>query len=168
MKTIFKSIFLLLTPLYLFAHSLILDTMDNEDGTITVHGEFNTGESAAGALLKLEALNSGEILYQKRLPDDGELTIPIPKLPYQIILDGGPGHSVTKEGIAPIGGFEKQVEIKPKQKKQKPSRNMMQISSSKAVTYSIIAAFILLFATIFISIRNTNKLIKKIKEIPLK
>ncbi|MEN5407298.1 hypothetical protein [Aliarcobacter butzleri] len=41
---------------------------------------------------------------------------------------------------------------------------MMQISSSPAVTISIVLAFILLFATIFISIKNTNKLLKKIQK----
>lgn len=167
MKKLFEISLILFTPIYLFAHSLVLSLYDNNDGTISVVGEFNTGESAAGALVKLEAIHSGEILFQQRLTDD-EMVITIPKIPYKVILDGGEGHTQEKMGIAPQNGFEKveeKKELKTETKKEeKPSRNLMQISSSPAVTISIVLAFVLLFATIFISIKNTNKLLKEIQK----
>ncbi|RXJ90335.1 hypothetical protein CRV01_04040 [Arcobacter sp. CECT 8983] len=161
MNKIVKLILIFLVPATLYSHSLLLNVFDNNDGTITVEGMFNTGESAAGAFVKLQALNSGEILFEKRLPDSNELTIKIPKIKYQVLLDGGPGHTVIKEGIPPKEGFIKEEK---KVKKNNNSKRMnATISSSKAVTISIAIAFILLFATIFISIRNTNKLIKELQ-----
>ncbi len=164
MKKLYSFIFILLTPLFLCSHSLILSVMDNGDGTITVQGVFNTGQSAAGALLVLEALYNKEILYEKRLPSSNELTINIPKVPYQIILDGGEGHTVVKDGIAPSEGFKKiETSKEEKQNKKRRSRIDANISTSNAVTISIIIAFILLLAIIFISIFNTNKLLLELK-----
>ncbi|WP_026804076.1 hypothetical protein [Aliarcobacter lanthieri] len=167
MNNIFKIAILLLTPLYVFAHSLVLYVDDNKDGTITIAGEFNTGESAAGALVKLEALHSGEILFQQRLTDD-EIIVDIPKIPYKIVLDGGGAdHQEEKIGIPPPNGFDKVEEkvVKTEAKKeQKPNRSLLQISSSPAVTISIVLAFILLFATMLVSIRNTNKILKKLED----
>ncbi|RBQ28934.1 hypothetical protein ACNSOS_05125 [Aliarcobacter vitoriensis] len=166
MNKIFKIAILLLSPLYIFAHSLVLYVDDNKDGTITIAGEFNTGESASGALVKLEALHSGEILFQQRLTDD-DLIVDIPKIPYKVVLDGGGAdHQEEKIGIAPPNGFEKVEQVaKPEAKKeQKPSRSLMQISSSPAVTISIFLAFLLLFATMLVSIINTNKILKKLED----
>ncbi|OCM00172.1 hypothetical protein AAX29_00170 [Aliarcobacter thereius] len=166
MNKISKIAILLLSPLYIFAHSLVLYVDDNKDGTITIAGEFNTGESAAGALILLEALHSGEILFQKRLTDD-DLIVDIPKIPYKIVLDGGGAdHQEEKIGVPPPNGFDKVEEKVAKQepkKEQKPSRSLIKLSSSTAVNVSIILAFVLLFATIFISIRNTNKILKKLE-----
>lgn len=163
MKKLINIIILVLTPIYLFSHSLVLNVLDNQDGTISIEGEFNTGESAAGALVKIITLNSEEILFEQRLTDDKEMIIDIPKIPYKIVLDGGPGHTEEKMGIPPKGGFEKVEESKTK-KEEKPSRNNMQISTSPAITISIVFAFILLFATIIISIRNTNKILNQLKQ----
>lgn len=95
-----KKIFILISfVMSMYAHNLIMNVMDNADNTITVVGEFSTGEDAAGALIRLESLLSGEILYKERLPQESELTITIPKEPYQIVLDGGPGHTIVKKGL---------------------------------------------------------------------
>eukprot|EP01029_Cantina_marsupialis_P028865 TRINITY_DN778106_c0_g1_i1.p2 TRINITY_DN778106_c0_g1~~TRINITY_DN778106_c0_g1_i1.p2 ORF type:complete len:165 (-),score=19.56 TRINITY_DN778106_c0_g1_i1:79-573(-) len=158
MKKIINLLLLISLPISLLAHSLVLSVFDNEDGTLTASGMFNTGESAAGAIVKLES-NSGEILYEKRLPDEGELTINIPSTPYKVILEGGPGHVAIKDGIPPKGGFKAESVKKETKKVKKPTRTDMTVSTSKAVTISIVLAFILLFATIIVSIRNTNKLL---------
>lgn len=167
MKIGVKLVLFMLVYVQLYSHTLVMNIIENGDDTITVVGMFNTGESAAGALVKLEALDSMEILFQQRLSNENEITVNIPTVPYKIILDGGPGHTVEKMGTAPKNGFEK-VETKTAtktepNKEQRPSRNLMQISSSTAVTVSIIMAFVLLFATIVVSIINTNKLMKKLK-----
>lgn len=157
-------LFILFSPLYIFSHSLVIDIKDNKDGTIRVFGEFDTKESAAGVMMKIVALHSGEIIYQKRLVDDG-LLVEIPNIPYKIVLDDGGSHITEKIGFAPPNGFKKVENTKANiQKEEKKSRNMFEISSSKAVTISIIMAFILLISTILISIKNTNKILKKMEE----
>jgi len=161
MKKLIISVFLLLTPVYILGHSLVLNVVDNQDDTMTVEGMFNTGESAAGALVKIQAIGSEKIIFQQRLSDTKELTVKIPTIPYMIILDGGEGHTVEQIGIPPRNGFEEVVNVK---KKKKPSKTTMSFSSSYAVTISIIFGFILLFATIFISIKNTNKLLSELKK----
>lgn len=165
MKKLTTVVFLLITPMYLFGHSLVLNVFDNGDNTISIEGAFNTGESAAGALVRIELIESGEVIVKQRLSDDEEFTIEIPQFPYNIILDGGPGHIVEKVGMPPQNGFKK-IEInteKPK-KEKRPSKTSMEVSSSPAVAISIIIAFILLFATIIISIKNTNKLINELRK----
>lgn len=160
MKKYLQLLILILLPLSIFAHELEVKIVDNKNGTFTILGQFNTGESAAGALVILEALNTKEILKEARLDDNGKLTLKIPTQPYQIVFDDeDEDHKIIKEGIEPIGGFKKQ-EVK----QQKQSKTNMQISSSKAVTICIIIAFILLFAILFISIRNTNKLLNELKK----
>lgn len=155
-----KIFLLLLLQLSLYSHSLVLNIMDNEDGTIMVSGAFNTGESAAGAMVKVQIIDSEEIIFQKRLPADEELNISIPKVPYNVILDGGEGHAIVKEGIAPLGGFIKE---KKKKEKKRKSRLDTNISANKAVTVSLIFAFLLLLATMYVSSRNTQKLINQLK-----
>ncbi|DAB33485.1 MAG TPA: hypothetical protein CFH82_10385 [Sulfurospirillum sp. UBA12182] len=159
-------IFMLLLPFYLYAHTLVLSVFDNGDDTINIKGMFNTGESAAGAMVRLEALSSHEVLFEQRLSDESELVTKIPEVPYIIILDGGPGHSTKHEGIPPKEGFKQEVkkQVKAKKPQEKPNRMSMKLSSSVAVNVSILIAFILLFATIFVSVRNTNKLLLAIKE----
>jgi hypothetical protein len=158
MKIKLNIILLILLPLSLYSHSLLLNIMDNKDGTILVSGAFDTGESAAGAMVKIQAINSDEILYQKRLDNEGELNLKIPKVPYQIILDAGEGEDIiAKDGIPPKEGFIVDT------KKKKNTKGNSDVSTSNAVIISIIIAFILLFATLFMSAKNTNALIRELQ-----
>jgi len=161
-KTILFKILIFLLPIAMFGHTLLLNIDDNEDGTITVQGKFNTGQSASGAQVRLESLISGEVLYKKRLPDESELVINIPKEPYQIVLDGGPGHQVVKEGITPEGGFSKEMITKKDMVKVSKPKSSMQ-SLPLEIIISIAVAFLLFFLTIIISIKNTDKLIKELQ-----
>lgn len=150
---------LILTPLFFtdaFAHKLILSVYGNDDDTITITGEFDTGASAFGALVRLETLGSGDVLFQKRLPEESELTVKIPEEPYQIVLDGGPGHVSIKKGIPPEKGFT--TKPKPRQK----SRLSKAGNINLAWITSLIVAGCLLLLTIFISIRNTDKILSAI------
>ena len=90
------------------AHSLSLLISDQGDGTLLVRGIFSTGQSAAGAMVELRSVPSGDLLYRQRLPEVSELEVAIPAVPYEVILDGGPGHQVVKPGIAPPGGYPEQ------------------------------------------------------------
>ncbi len=152
----------LLISLNLSAHTLLMDVIDNEDNTITVVGAFSTGEKTVGALVKLESLISGEVLYQKRLPDESELTIEIPKEQYQVVLDGGPGHTVVKEGFAPLEGFTKKTSTETSSKKLSQNQHGALINTSVIVLFSI--AFVLLALTLYFSARNTKILTAQLKK----
>ena len=91
----------------LFAHSPVLQISDNEDGTIEVFGGFSTGQSAAGAMLKIKsAIDPSKVLFKQRIPKSGYLTIKTPNEPYTVLLDSGPGHRIEKDGtIKPKNGF---------------------------------------------------------------
>jgi len=157
-----KILFILMSfliPVFVFGHSLLLNVFDNDDNTISVEGIFNTGELAPGAEIRIESLLTGEVLYKARLPDESELIINIPKEPYQVVLDGGPGHQVIKEGIEPKDGFSKNISKKRKEIKISKPRNR-GLGLPIEMIISVAIAFGLLFVTIFISIRNTNKLMK--------
>lgn len=164
MKKLLTLILLFIACINLNAHSLLMNLMDNEDNTITVAGEFTTGELAIGALVRLESLATGEVLYKKRLPDSSELIIDIPKEPYQVVLDGGPNHQVVKDGIAPINGFSKES--------IKKASNNVNLSTTRAFSNQwsnptivlFILAFILILLTMYFSMKNTNKILKQIKE----
>lgn len=151
-----------LIPVFVYAHSLVLNLDNNEDGTITVEGVFNTGQSAAGALIRLESLVSGEVLYKKRLPEESELIIKIPNEPYQIVLDGGPGHIVVKEGIAPSKGFTK--EVKKQEVVQVSQDSSMTKKNTNFSNYIYIVTIVLLLLTLFISIKNTSKLMRQLEK----
>lgn len=148
----------------LFAHNLIMNVIDNKDNTITVVGEFSTGEDAAGAMIRLESLVNAEVLYKQRLPQESELTINIPKEPYQIVLDGGPGHTIVKEGIAPLEGFKK--EIKEKEVNTKLSTAQNANNEWDLLTIFFFSLCLILFGlAIYFSNKNTNKILEKIKRV---
>lgn len=145
----------------LYAHSLLMNIFDNEDNTITVMAEFSTGEKAAGALIRLESLVTGEVLYQKRLPLESELTITIPKEEYQVVLDAGPGHTIVKEGIAPLEGFVNKTQTKNIAKVSQAQKTNNQWSA--LTTLFFIICMILFLMAIYWSNKNTNKILKQLK-----
>lgn len=151
-----KLLFVLIFVNSLFAHSLILNLIDNNDGTIQIIGGFNTGQNAVGALVKVESLVSGEILLSKRLPDESEITFKIPTEEYQVILDGGPGHTVIKKGIAPQGGFKKIAKVALTKNIKKESQSL-----TLPILWSLCVVF--LFLILFFWIRNTNKLMNSLQ-----
>lgn len=162
-----KKIFIFLTiclSVSLYAHNLIVNVMDNGDNTITARGEFSTGEDAAGAMIRLESLISGNILFKQRLPQESELIINIPKEPYQIVLDGGPGHTIIKEGIAPIEGFNEELKEKVEDVSSKLSKPENLNNDWDLITIFFFTLCLILFAlSIYFSNKNTNKILEKIK-----
>lgn len=149
----FKKVLLLLLVLTnLFAHKIVLNIIDNDNDTITIVGGYDTGQSAANALVRLESLNSGEILYEARLPDESEMVVKIPSEPYKIVLDGGVGHSQIKEGIPPKDGFKVKLKKQTKSISQKQQLNIAYV-----ITLTIAILFMIL--TMFFSYKNTKKLI---------
>lgn len=147
-----------------YAHTLIMNILDNEDDTITIVGEFSTGQKAVDAMIRIEALNSGDVLFQKRLPDAGELTLAIPKEPYQVVLDGGPGHQIVKDGIAPIQGYSGDNNKRKIEKKELSKPMSSRNEWSLAYTLLISITLLLILLTVYISKRNTDMILKMIKE----
>lgn len=97
----------LILQVTIFAHSLVFNTIDNEDGTMEIIGMFSTGASAEGAKVIILSKASDKIIYENRMPASGSLITKIPSEPYKLVLDSGPGHKLEKNGeIQPIGGFK--------------------------------------------------------------
>lgn len=172
-----KKILIILSLFYTlsFSHNLIIEVLNNDDNTLTIVGGYDTGDKAGGAMVRFEALSTGKILYKKRLPYESELTITIPKEPYQIVLDGGPDHVLIQAGIVPKEGF-----IKDK-KSQVDGIKIMQTSSSTMttqlsqaknnthiwgnLTIFLFTMCLLLFSlAIYFSFKNTQKILKEIKK----
>lgn len=147
---------ILALTIQVFAHKLILNVLDNGDDTITIQGSYDTGQSATNAKVILQSLN-GEILYEKRLPDESELTIKIPTQPYKIVLDGGIGHQAIKEGIEPQKGFTKQT-------KKSKQTNINTQGLNLPSMLLLIVAILLFILTIYFSYKNTNKLLKQLEK----
>ena len=64
----------------LLAHDeFTLEIIDNKNNTITIIGDEEHKQGLAGALIKVESLISGEILFKDRLPKESKITIDIPK-----------------------------------------------------------------------------------------
>ena len=80
-----------------FAHTLVINAEDNEDGTVTIEGVYSTQEIPEGAEVRLEDEN-GEVLWKGKIDWEGLCTFDKPKVPYTIILDVGPGHMAKKKG----------------------------------------------------------------------
>lgn len=110
-----KDLILLLSILFIaavpaFAHTPLLMIADNGDGTLTVEGGFSTGAGAAGVDFYVKNRLEGKILLHQKFTESSTIEIEIPPEPYYLVLDGGPGHKVVKEGPAPPGGFTKNAE----------------------------------------------------------
>lgn len=140
----------------LFSHKILLNLIDNEDGTIIIEGAFDTGGTAAGALIKVESLLSSKILFEKRLPNESELIFKIPDEPYKVILAGGKGHEVIQVGPAPLLGFTKKAKINISVNKKVSKR-----TNTLTILWSI--CICLLSLILFFWLRNTKKLILLLK-----
>lgn len=164
-----KQILIILSLLFTtsHAHILLINVFDNEDNTITVEGIYNTGDLATGAMVRFESLGTGEILFKQRLPIESELTIKVPTEPYQIVLDGGPGHILIKEGIAPLEGFSKEIKEKVSKKNMGNTLSIAQNNTGEwgHTTIFLFCMCLILFGlAIYFSFKNTNKIVNEIRQ----
>jgi hypothetical protein len=90
------------------------------------------------------------------------ITISIPNEPYQIVLDGGPGEKVIKEGVFLKGENIDNSKINPKviEKLTKPEHETEEWDKLTTILFSM--AFILFLLTIYFSARNSNKILSLI------
>lgn len=83
------------------AHKPLLSVSDNDDGTISIEAGFSDGGSAAGHKIILKNQDTGEVLLQTKVGEDGALELTKPAVNFTVTLDAGEGHIVTKAGPAP-------------------------------------------------------------------
>lgn len=100
-----RSIFLI-TPLLLLllcgqahAHTLYFSLTDNGDNMIELEGMFSNGIMAAHITVALYAKEDGTLLWQGRTDEFGACIFERPNKPYEVELDGGPGHRARQDGI---------------------------------------------------------------------
>jgi hypothetical protein len=80
------------------AHKPLLAVEDNRDGTIFIEAAFSDGSSAAGHKIVIKDKESGKVLSEHRVGEDGGLTISKPSVKYTVTLDAGKGHVITQDG----------------------------------------------------------------------
>jgi hypothetical protein len=90
-----------LAPGLSWAHKPLLGVSDNNDGTMSIEAGFSDGSSAAGHKIILKNQQTGEILLEQKVGEDGTLDLKKPTVNFTVTLDAGEGHTVTKEGPAP-------------------------------------------------------------------
>lgn len=80
------------------AHEVYLVLTAQPDGNLLIETAFSDSSSTAGMPVKITDRASGAVLSDLKVPEGGNLTVPIPPQPYRVTFDGGPGHKVTKIG----------------------------------------------------------------------
>jgi hypothetical protein len=81
-----------------WAHKPLLSVEDNEDGTIYVEAGFSDGSSGAGHKIILKEKSSNKVIKEYKLPGASSMDIPMPKVPYTVEFNAGPGHSANQDG----------------------------------------------------------------------
>ncbi|MGD9160741.1 MAG: hypothetical protein PVG39_20150 [Desulfobacteraceae bacterium] len=89
----------IMTQATAYAHSPLMLIEDNANGTITVTAGFSNGKMGTGKKIILKSASDGNVLWENTLNEEGELLCPKQAVPYIVYFDGGPGHSMEKEGI---------------------------------------------------------------------
>ncbi len=80
-----------------FAHTPLCSCYDNMDGTATCEGGFSDGSSAAGVSMKVLD-TEGNVLIEGAMGEDSTFIFEIPEIPYVVLFDAGPGHSIEIKG----------------------------------------------------------------------
>ncbi len=93
---VFCAAFMAASP-FAHAHSALLNCFDNADGTFTCQGGYSDGSSATGIRIVVKD-SSGRVLQEAQLNADSEVILPRPQQDFNVLFDGGSGHSVEIPG----------------------------------------------------------------------
>jgi hypothetical protein len=116
-----------------FSHSPLLLVEDNLDGTLYAEAGFSDGSGASGMKCRLED-SGGEILWEGTFDEFSSITVKIPEVsPYYVIFDGGPGHTVKKEGPVLSG---EDTEKNQTTAQESPIQNQQPVQSAQINTSS--------------------------------
>lgn len=164
MKRVIFSLLIMYSSL--LSHDLVLDIVDNGDNTILIKADLDG--VAVGAVLQLESLVTGEVLYKNRFPKDGKLILDIPKEPYLIVgkETENEDHGTIIKGIEPKEGFSKYLNSKADEVLEKiTEREIHKIwgfSGSTGLFFG--SCIILLVLAIYFGSRNTNKILREVRK----
>jgi hypothetical protein len=122
------------------AHKPLLAVEDNMDGTIYIEAGFSDGSSAAGHKILIKEQESGKLLSEHRVGEDGTLEIEKPSVKYTVTLDAGEGHKVTQDGPAPTAGQTKADVAGDKEQAAAPPTEPKETVSSVPQQKSPVAA----------------------------
>ena len=84
------SVLMILSAATALAHSPILMCVE-EDGECECKGMFSDMSLAVGAKVIVKD-DSGKVIREGKINEDGECIFPVPKVHYTVIMDAGPGH----------------------------------------------------------------------------
>ena len=76
------------------AHTVLFSCWDSGEGALSCEGGFSDGSSAANVPIRV-ADEKGEVVFEGKLDESGELTFGKPQGVFSVTFDGGPGHSLT-------------------------------------------------------------------------
>lgn len=111
----------------IYAHTPLLLVEDNGDGTLYAEAGYSDGSGASGMECRLEDPD-GNVLWQGKFDEFSSVEVEIPAVEkYFVVFDGGPGHSVKKEGpvLQSVAGDEEEEVQDPEEStsQPKPSSN---------------------------------------------
>lgn len=98
-KTTVFIVTILLMASQVHAHSLFLSLADIGDNTIELQGMYSTGQQAVQTPVKVYRAKDNKLIWQGETDDLGSCVFSRPDEPYEVELDGGPGHTVREDGI---------------------------------------------------------------------
>lgn len=81
------------------AHTLYFTLSEYDDALIEVEGMYSTGTPAAKTTVRLLAKADGRVLWEGRTDEFGTCVYERPDVPYEVELDGGPGHQARQDGM---------------------------------------------------------------------
>jgi hypothetical protein len=90
-----------LSALTAHAHTPFLLVTLTDDGNLRIETGFSDGSTGAGMPIELLDIETGALLATHIMPDDGILSVSPPAVPYEVVLDAGEGHRVSKDGPLP-------------------------------------------------------------------
>ncbi|DAB36812.1 MAG: hypothetical protein EOM49_10625 [Epsilonproteobacteria bacterium] len=76
-----------------FAHTALMNCMENADGTIGCEAGYSDGSSATGIALKV--VQNAQVVLEKKFDANSEVNFKKPQGEYTVIFDGGDGHALS-------------------------------------------------------------------------
>jgi len=80
------------------AHTAFLLLELEDSGGLRAEVGFSDGSTGAGLTLEVLSIETGQVLSEYTIPEDGIVTLDVPAEPYEVVLDAGEGHRLAKDG----------------------------------------------------------------------
>ena len=93
------------------AHTGFLLPEIDDAGDLRIETGFSDGSTGAGLTIELLSIETGETISTHEIPEGGIVTVPLPEVPYEILMDAGEGHRVTKDGPLPLSAPDAKIEL---------------------------------------------------------